>query len=675
MSRLRAAVRRAWLPRRRESPADWIRRRVRLSDLEAAKGPYDLDSRPWWAEILNAIGDPTVRTIAIPAATQVGKTLALCAAILYLADNAPASALVVVPTEADAREFRERLYRLAEESGLRIPIETKWNMRFLQIGGMRIYLAWSGARQRLRGRRCKYVFLTEIDVYDRGRGGDPVEAAKQRTKAFPRHLILMETSPVPEVSRIEELHQQPERRRLSWKFQCPHCDHWQTARFFRYTTGEFAGRGGVAGHLDADGRPLDPDSAWAAAHYVCLSGCRIEPRELAGALRDGRWVAEGCSIDDQGDVTGTPNRNRQHVGFHLWAVHSHKFLGEIAAEYATAYRDGGIPDWFGNWFGRSYQSRGQLPTWRQIGERFAAAYYRRGQVPPGCWFLTAGCDVQEREVYCVVRGWGDQQASWLIDWFVFERAEGDESEVIKSDICQLAQVLETRYPVIGPDGQPAENPRGRHALQVALMGIDANYRTLDVHEWIRAMGKPIRIRAVRGDPRLDPQLRYRKSTIRESRREREDGTGPVVYQGGLDLWGISTDPFRLWLVDRFRGSPDRRGAWLLPSNVLEAGQHYLKQLVNEPPRYIRGKDGRMKVIFEEVDSFLGHDYWDCEVYGTALGQMVVDQLKGNPGWDANRWEGAEMRAGGTVEATGPAKPARLPSDRAARSTPPDRSAR
>jgi phage terminase large subunit GpA-like protein len=670
MARLRAAVRDAWRPRRRERPSDWIARRVRLSDLEAAKGPYDLDGRPWWREILDAIGDPTVQTIAIPAATQVGKTLALCAAILYLAEHAPASALVVVPTEPDAREFRERLYRLAEASGMWIPPEGKWNMRHMQIGGMRIYLAWSGARQRLRGRRCKYVFLTEIDVYDRGRGGDPIESARQRVKAFPRHLILMETSPLPEISRIEEIEQQPERQRRRWRIRCPECGRAQMPRFFPYSAGDHAGCGGIGGITDGDGRALDPVAAREQAYYVCRDGCRIEARDFAEAMRTGAWAPEGCELQEgpggEDVVVGHPRADGRNLGFHLWAAHSEATLGRIAEEWAKAMRDGGLPDWWGNWLGKSHKSRGALPTWRQMGERFASPLYRRGTVPADCWFLEASCDVQEREVYCRVRGWGHLQSSWLIDWYVFDRRPGDEAEVFGSDLAQLQQVLDAWYPVVDSSGEPAENPRGRKSLQVALLGIDANYRTLEVHEWIRSVGKTTRVRAVRGDGNMPLSQRYKKSIVKESKRERDDGSGVVVYQGGLELWSIAADAFRLWLVERFQGRADKPGAWLLPANVLESGMHYLKQLVNEPPKWIRGKDGRRKVIFETVDEHLGHDFWDCEVYGVALAQMVVDQLKGNPGWDATRWDRGEAPA----EVWRPAAP-----DRAARPGGGDRSAR
>lgn len=600
-----------------------------------------MTGRPWWREILEAIGDPNVRTIAIPASTQVGKTLALCAAILYLVRNAPAAALVVLPTEPDAREFRERLYALAAASGMQIPPEHKWNMRHIQIDGMRIYLAWSGSRQRMRGRRCKYVFLTEIDVYDRGRGGggDPIESAKQRVKAFPRHLILVETSPIPEVSRIETIEQEPERQRRRWHGRCPHCGTYQELRFFPHQDADRKGRGGFAAVFDAAGRCRDPDTARKEAAYTCEKGCTITQAEKDAFVTTGRWVPAGCRIDAAGQVTGTPTRPNRDLGFHLWAVHSPATWATIAGEYAKAHRDGGIPDWWQNWFGRCFHSHGQLPTWEQLGRKLQVPYYERAQIPADAWFLTAGCDVQEREVYAVVRAWGDAQTSWLCDWWTLERRPGDETEVIKSDLAQLdAEVLDRWFPVVN-----GRNPRGRDRLQVALLGIDSNYRGPDVHEWARSHGKDVRIRQIRGDGNMPTHERYKMGVVKESRREKDDGTGPVVYEGGKEQWSIAVDAFRLLLVDRFRGTSAGPGAWLLPSNILETGSHYLRQLVNEPPVYERGKDGRPRLTWREIDKTLGHDFWDCEVYAAALAQMVVDQLPNNPGWDASKWDRADAR--------------------------------
>lgn len=619
------------------APADqWCEAHVRLSDeTEAARGAYDLTDRPWWREVLAASTDPETRTITLPASTQVGKTLSLCALILYLARNAPASALVALPSKDAAIEFRDRLYSLARESGFQVPKPWRWNLRFCDVGPMRIYLGWSGSRQGLRGRRCKYVFLSEIDVYQNAtKGGDPIEAANQRVKAFPSHLIFRESSPVPDPSRIDGLYEQTDQRQ--WWAQCPECGAWQTLRFFRHRDGELAGRCGIGGILDDQDQYLQPEDARLKAHYVCRNGCQIFDDRKPAFVRTGRWLPRECSIDAAGKVVGKVRRVRD-VGFRLWAAHSNAGWGEIAAEYLKARKNGTVADYFQNWLGLSHKQRGTMPTWQELGARLSVVGHARAVVPAEAWFLTASADVQEDEVYCVVRGWGDAKTSWLIDWWVFDRDDGDSNSLVKSDLKQLDdEVLGAWFSVAGT------NPRGRSKLQVVLLGCDAKFRTIDVHNWMRAQKTAKHVRAVQGDGSMRGAVRYKVNTVYESRRKKADGE-KEKYEGGLELWSINSHAYRRDLAERFSAMPNRPGAWLLPELILSEGQHYLRQLVNEPPVIVRGKDGRPRQEWREKDGDLGHDFWDAEVNNLAVADMVVDQLPGQPGWSASKWRSQDER--------------------------------
>jgi phage terminase large subunit GpA-like protein len=644
---LRQRVAAAWRPIDPVAADVWCEAHVKLSDeTEAARGAYDLTDRPWWRGVLAAATDPETRTITLPASTQVGKTLSLCALILYLARNAPASALVALPSKDATVEFRDRLYTLARESGFQVPKPWRWNLRFCDIGPMRVYLGWSGSRQGLRGRRCKYVFLSEIDVYQNAtKGGDPIEAANQRVKAFPSHLIFRESSPVPDPSRIDGLYEQTDQRQ--WWARCPECGAWQVLRFFCYRDGELAGRGGIGGLLDGEDQYLEPDQARLSAHYVCVSGCKLYDDRKPAFVSSGKWAPKNCKITATGAVVGDVKRVRD-VGFRLWAAHSNAGWGEIAAEYLKARKNGTVADYFQNWLGLSHKQRGTMPTWQELGARLAVVGHQRAIVPAPCWFLTASCDVQNDEVYAVVRGWGDAKTSWLIDWWVFDREAGDENQLVKSDLALLDnEVLGAWF---GVDGV---NPRNRAKLQVVLLGIDTKHRTIDVHNWIRSHGNTKHCRGVQGDGSMRAGVRYKVNTVYESRRKKKDGE-TEKYEGGLELWSINSHAYRRDLVERFKADTRQAGAWLLPDTILTDGQHYLRQLVNEPPVIVKGKDGRPRMDWRERDGDLGHDFWDCEVNGLALADMVVDQLPGEPGWSAAKWKMQDERK--QQAATRPAKP-------------------
>jgi hypothetical protein len=170
---------------------------------------------------------------------------------------------------------------------------------------------------------------------------------------------------------------------------------------------------------------------------------------------------------------------------------------------------------------------------------------------------------------------------------------------------------------------------------VALLGIDANHRTLDVHNWIKSVGSK-RVIAVRGEAGIKPQDKYKPTTVYESKREGEDGE-KTVYEGGLDLLNINPEVFRVDLEDRFQSEAGKPGAWYVPKDALENGKFYLQQVVNEPCIFVKGKDGRPKQQRKERDTTIGHDFWDTEVYSSAIAQKIVDDFPGQPGWNAAAW--------------------------------------
>lgn len=584
---------------------------------------------------MDAIADPITRYITLVASTQVGKTLAIIAAILYLVKFKPANALVVLPDRNEAVLFRERLYAMAKETGYEIPPEWRWNLRHMDVGGMRIYLAWSGSRQGLRGKRCKYVFMSEVDVFARNNeAGDPIEAAQQRVKAFPSFLIFRESSPIPEVSRIDRLEE--DTNGLRWHCECPHCGKWQQARFFRYKTGDNAGRGGFGGMDDGEGNLLEVDDVRKTAHYVCVNGCKITSEQKRRFLNSGRWVAAGQRIV-KGKIVGKAKRGRRDVGARLWSIHSDKSFGDIAAEYVIAVRDGKIPDFWQNWLGQSHKTSARVPKWTDLAKRMRVSYYHRGKVPKEAWFLIASGDTQKDGVYFEVRAYGDRRTSWLVDWYYFPRFAGDETDVVKSDLAQIeSAVLRRWYDVEG-----GENPRGQKRLQVVLSGIDTNYRNEDLHLWKRSLPEDLqdKVRHVRGEGSVLPADQpYKLSVVKQSKRERDDGSGPVVYEGGLELWLLNSNTFRLRQLEEFNADPDKPGAWLLPADILEAGgTKYMKQVTNRQKKEAAYDDGRPKYKWDDVKGGIGHDYWDCTVNSKAIAQMFIDQLEGDPGWDASKW--------------------------------------
>lgn len=618
----------AWTPRDSISIVEWAEKNIRLSaEWEAGSGSLDLSRRPYWKDVLLAFDDPEVRKITVMKSSQVGGTITLIVAMLARAVLHPAPGMVVTPDRESAIELRDRVYATALESpNLRhlVPPERKWNTRAIDLKHAKIYLAWSGARQRLRGRACRDVYLTEVDVYGADKlGGNAVKAAEGRTKSFRQHKIYKETSlsTDPRVdSTIAKEYEASNQEK--WSCPCPQCGKFQEIRFFRLKQGKQAGLGGVAGYTTADGEDLDPDQARKTSHYLCVNGCKIDDAQLNTMIERGRWVPNGQRINKKSQLVGKPARSRRHVGYHIWSIHSPIIdLGQLAAEYIEHKRDGKLPEYFGNWLGLAFKTKRKIRTWQQLAIRLAGEH-RRGEIPPDVWFLTGGGDVQDDEAYWVVRGWGDRCRSYKIDWGRIPRTAGDD------DITGLTRwVMQRRWPVCGV------NPLGKQSLAVRLFGCDANHRTMAVHEWIRQLdpAEKKRVRAVRGDPKVDPTLKYRMNRVDESRR------GGDKYEDGLYLWGLYVYHFYEDLFARIEQGTAGDGAWRLTRDVSELGVDYLKHIANFSRKIEVDDSGRKRVVYGPISSSIGVDYWDCEVYARAMAEMIVDDTRGRPGWDAAKW--------------------------------------
>jgi hypothetical protein len=570
--------------------------------------------------------------------------------------------MLVTPNRDDAIELRDRIYlnalatiRAGGCQHLRVPPEYQWNTRYIDLGSMRIYLAWSGSRQRLRGRPCRYVFLTEVAVYSRGmkQAGDPVAAAHQRVKAFFRGFIYQESSPSEHPCRITELEQQATAR-YRWKCKCPKCGHVAELRFFTYSKGGAAGKGGVAGLKDSDGEYVSTETARRDAYYVCEKGCRIDNEDKQALLESGRMVLIGASksADKSAAKSADSGVSRRKLGFHLWSIHSESItFGDLASAFIEAKNQLKLPEFFGNWLGLEFKPESRVPAWQVLGQ-VNAWPNSRGTVPAEAWFLTAAVDVQLENNGCriSVRGWAPGRTSWLVDWRWIERDIADVNHLIRSDLAQVTRdFLERRFPVVDRDNKPAENPLGRRELAIKLLTIDVGHDPRGVHAWLKSLpeswvlGEVPRVRPVRGDHQLSPETRWQVSEWEQNVRTGEK------YEGGMSVWRLYVYPFYDTLTQLLCAEPGRPGGWHVTADCLTQGRAFLEQVVNFG-RAIKldEKSGQKKAVWGPLNHRLPVDFWDTSIYELVAAEMVVGDL----GWDAAKWDAWRQRV--VKHSSGPA---------------------
>lgn len=623
----------AFRPRARMQTPDWCEAHLRLpAAFGATPGKYDLTNYSFWREPLQAVDDPECEKISIMAATQVGKTEFVKAALCAQSVVDPAPAMIAGPDKDYVGELRDKIYAMGEATAaLRdgLPPKHLRNYRWIDFGGSYCYLAWSGSPQRLSGKSCKRVWCSEIDRWSQSpHEGKTQELVAERVKAFLRYKIVYESTPTDQSSTIASLYRESDARK--YHVPCPKCGHYQELRFFPHREGPYKGKGFVAGLKDEAGEWRSSDEVLETAYYMCEMGCRIESHEKTAMVARGIWCPAGQKVNKRGRLTGTPKRSGRVRGYQLSSLYAPSIsFGRFAAKYVDSREDtSSLRSFWNNWLGLPYSVQTSLPLWRELGRKLAGGYVR-GSLPAAALFLTAGADVQDDRCYWVVRGWGQGCTSWLVDFGVCgKRIDGVGGVVQNSDLEQLETLVLGRYwPLVSP------NRAGLDQLSVRLQAIDVNFQSARVWEWVRNQAGD-RVRAVAGDHRMDSSF-YTMTTVEKNAR-----TGKP-YPGGMQRWGINVDTYKTDIQGRWKSPSSQAGAWFVFDNALEEAESYLRQVTNEGPVYETNSRGRQVKTWQVLNPRLGNHWWDCEVYARAAADMVC-------GGD---WENLEVPADGQRRTT------------------------
>lgn len=434
---------------------------------------WDNARTPYLVEPQDAYAVRGVRTIIYVGPAQGGKTTALVEnTALYSIIEDNADELIVCPSEALARDFSERKIAPMNETcpELRRRLFTGRggdnNLKKTYLG-MSLTLAWPSPGQ-LSMRSIPRIKITDYDRFptSAGKEGDPFDMARKRPQTFGRKArVLVESSPgrpvedpgwkpktdheAPPTTGILALYNQGDRRR--WQWRCPHCGDFFEGRFDLLS-------------WDKD----NPNILEAAASVVMdcpLCGVGIEPRYKASMNAGGIWVPEGQWVADgklEGPAPVGDTRSYWQKGpsatWQSWADmvrlylearqifdrtgNEEKLRVTTNVDQAEAYVD------------QAARSTSTLEA-EDLARR--AEGFPLGVVPRGAVFLTAGVDVQAEKFRVLVRAWGADLESWIVDLFdVYERAEGGlvNPAKRKEDWDLLTEaVLDKRYPLADGSGR------------------------------------------------------------------------------------------------------------------------------------------------------------------------------------------------------------------------------
>lgn len=558
-------------------------------------GDYSAQVTPYVIEPTSEVTRTRYKIIVIIMGTQMGKTSGLMNVCGRKLDDDPAHCLWIGPTMSNLEsviepEF-ERMILGCESLKEKLLVGRGARRMLKNFGDVTMRFAWAGSATEVASQPAHTVIVDERDKMLPIPGeGDVVVLAEARKQNYADGVVLVTSSPTegnveteihPETGLEHWAVAEPEDilspiwklwqsgTRHEWAVQCPHCAEYFVPRFklLRWPEGAspvVAKRKAVLHCGRCDKAIEDRYRAQLAA-----SGMYLSPgQRVVGGVRVGEPIESEIASYWVSGLNAPFVTFGQRAEAWVRAARSHD-QETIRATINTA-------------FGELYRVRGEAPPWEEIEDISVQSTYQLGEMPRGVRKIFLTVDVQKDHLVYVIRGWGVEMTSWLID-------RGD----IWGDPAQLEVWSKLDDLVDKPF------PGGR---LLDAYAVDSGYQTDMVYAWC---GKRLsRAYATKGKDA--PQKLYAASDVEVMRDGKKKKTG-------LKLWTFDDPYFKSWVHDRLRWDQAAPGAWHLPRAI---GADYCKQIVAE--QRMRLPSGRILWVKSSVNDFL-----DCEKL-----QVLVARLEG-----------------------------------------------
>lgn len=498
-------------------------------------------------------------------------------------------ALYIGPTEKNVRSIsKDRIDKMLRstavlwdrtEKGFRYTTYEKW------IAGTPLRFGWAGSATELSSHPCGIVLVDERDrmTNDTGDEGDPVELGRARTKNYQGAKVGVASTPTLEgASPIWSL--LDEGTKHFWSWRCLGC-----LKFF-------------VPRLDILKWPekCTPDEALELATVDCpYCGAKHNNVDQLTLNNAGRYVRHRKLADHEraegalwAQYVPDPNpRPMRTASFWMSGLASPWVtFGQVARNYIMALRSGEterIQAVVNTWGGELFRVKGEAPAWEEVSAR--RMEYPPKTVPGGVQVITLGGDVQKHGIFYVIRGWGFNSESWLLEEG-FLAGETEYEGVWNS----LLNIL--------------DQPIGDRRIDRAF--VDSGYRPGDAYRrpdhavYTFSRRKPGVVFPTKGQDQMDGPFKF--SNLDYS-------FGGVLVKNGVRLYRLNTDYFKRWIHGRIRWPEDQPGGWHLHSATTE---DYCKQIVSE--QMVLKASGRATWVRKSRSNH----YLDCEVNATAAAHTL-----------------------------------------------------
>lgn len=577
-----------------QSPSAWCdQHRYLDSRTTALPGRWSTARVPYAREWIDSAGLSWVRQVTIQASTQVGKTEALLCMAAWATCEDPGPMVWVLPTREEAESFGadrvlpmvEATPRLREQMG-----GERWDAKKRQVRFRRstLWLRTSRTPAELASKAARRVFGDEVNKWPSWtqKEAGPWELLTERTRTFPNHLRVCTSTPTLPDGLVSKEHAKGDRR--SYWVPCPACGHHQVLVW---------GRVKWPKEVDSEEAARRLRQAW----YECEQcQAKLDDRQRVAMVAAGVWVPAGWSVLDWLNKGAAADR-APHRSYHLWAAYSPWVqLWEIVAQHLRSAGDPGLAMNFCNsWLGEVWQEKIEDATDDQA--RASRRPYARGTTPEGPMVVVAGVDTQAHYLPFVVRGFGMDGNSWLLDHGRAETFVALEAALFRQDWSRGDQ--------------------RRPFLSLRLVLVDARYREGDAVDFARKWGGLVKL--TKGSEFGDARTWGSVHTL-----ERHPVTGAPLRGDGVQLWSVNTGAFK----DRYALALRRAAEGATTRAAVcyqDVDSTYLAEITSEHKVTVRTQRGVAERWVKKPGRRANH-YLDTEALAFAAADLLrVDQLRAN----------------------------------------------
>lgn len=462
----------AFLPPERISVADYAAQHRWLANEGGGYvGRWRHDMAPYLVEPMEALSGTTHTTVAVCGPGQSGKTAIPENWLLASVGSDPADMLWYMPTQDLMQGYvKKRINGLIEQHdtlrsslGFRSVDDSLGFKRFKTMTVEFLVTTRSALISKSAGR----IIVDEWDASD-PQLGDIKPLIDVRRQTFGRESTVLALSHCDLAGGMDErkwnkgiMSLYRDSTRCVWWWCCPECGAWSSPNptAARVMSLDYPTEGTL-------------DEIRDAARLICpVNGCVLEDQHRREMNLTGRWIGTGQTIAEDGTIEGA-RRATDIAGYWITGLMSPFILGGIgglAAARVKAERelqatgDGkSLKEVICKQWGWPYDPP------RRVGSIDATTIAERAevglalaQIPEGVRFLTAAIDVQANRFEYLVRGWGVDGESWVID---VGRKPGDPATSPEDWDAVLEHLLDRAWPLMDGTGR---------AMKLRALGYDS----------------------------------------------------------------------------------------------------------------------------------------------------------------------------------------------------------